>query len=353
MHRLTRVSPIALASVVLTLTLLPCGIAAAQSAAPSGPKLALDKTRLDFGTLWYGDPCELTLELSNAGDAPLELSEIKTSCGCTAAKLEKKLLAPGEKTRLTVNYDTKKGTKDVSQNITILTNETATREHHVAVTGTVHQVFDGDPTNTIVLGMIPFDSTVTRTLDLVCSLPEKVTLRVGTLPADFPVAVRLEPVSEGQRYKLHVTTKPPVKLGPVNVKVPLMTSSLKHPELLVPVNGRAVEAISVVPDQIGLSPRNDKPTRRMVMVNYPPDRPVRVTGLVSDFDGIKVEMGPLATAPPHSEFDQQQIYVNLPAFADIPEAGAKITIYTDAPDAKFQQLEVTVYRIGTRAPHGG
>jgi len=40
----------------------------------------------------------------NAGDAPVTITGVRTSCGCTAAALEQKTYAPGESGRIDVRF---------------------------------------------------------------------------------------------------------------------------------------------------------------------------------------------------------------------------------------------------------
>lgn len=319
-------------------------VAAPAASQPGGPRLKLDKEKLDFGSLWYGDPCEMQLGLTNVGSAPLEISELKTSCGCTAAKLEQTTLQPGQTEQVRITYDTKKGVRDVSQNVTIISNDAAQRERHIPIVGTVKNVYDGKPSNYVVLGMVPFDRVTERSIELEGNMDEKVMLNVGKLPDDTPFTVRLDPIEEGRRYRMVVTTKPPMKTGPINVKVPLSTTSLRFPTLTISVNGQALDRVAVIPERIGLVPRNDKPTRRMVMVNHLPDSPLNVTGVESSDPSVTTSMGPKASTPPNSAYEQQQIYVNLPAFNELPDSGVVLRILTDDRDPRFQQFEVRIYK---------
>ena len=42
----------------------------------------------------------------NNGEGDLEIKRVKSSCGCTAAMLESKLLKPNEKSALKIEFDT-------------------------------------------------------------------------------------------------------------------------------------------------------------------------------------------------------------------------------------------------------
>jgi hypothetical protein len=53
------------------------------------------------------DSVSLTFAFSNPTTKPITITAIETSCGCTAASLEKKTYAPGEKGKLDVTFDAK------------------------------------------------------------------------------------------------------------------------------------------------------------------------------------------------------------------------------------------------------
>ena len=55
-----------------------------------------------------GDEGKRIFEFTNVGTAPLIIKEIKTSCDCAIPKKPEKPIMPGEKTTLTVEYDTSK-----------------------------------------------------------------------------------------------------------------------------------------------------------------------------------------------------------------------------------------------------
>jgi hypothetical protein len=52
---------------------------------------------MDFGRLARGGRNESLFWLENPGKAPVEVSEVKTSCDCFKVVLQKSLIAPAEK----------------------------------------------------------------------------------------------------------------------------------------------------------------------------------------------------------------------------------------------------------------
>ena len=91
------------------LTMAGCGpTAAAPAPAPAAngaPQLAADATRLDLGEVVNGVVVERDVAVRNDGDAPLVVTEVLTTCGCTTAALEPMTLAPGEAGNLHIIFD--------------------------------------------------------------------------------------------------------------------------------------------------------------------------------------------------------------------------------------------------------
>ncbi len=53
----------------------------------------------------------------------LEIRDIRTSCGCTAASPSKKVFKPGESGELKVSFDSKNRSGRTSRTITLITND--------------------------------------------------------------------------------------------------------------------------------------------------------------------------------------------------------------------------------------
>lgn len=51
----------------------------------------------DFGKIPQGTPVTTTFEFTNTGKSPIVISNVKSSCGCTAPDYSKEPIAPGKK----------------------------------------------------------------------------------------------------------------------------------------------------------------------------------------------------------------------------------------------------------------
>ena len=92
------------------------------------PVMSFDKKEHDFGTIVAGTPQETIFEFTNTGDAPLIISNARSSCGCTVPEYPQNTpIAPGEKGELRVLFNGA-GANLVTKTITLTTNTEAGTE---------------------------------------------------------------------------------------------------------------------------------------------------------------------------------------------------------------------------------
>ena len=86
------------------------------------PILQFSETEHDFGEIEAGKPVETVFNYKNVGEAPLVITDIKTSCGCTVPKdWSRAPLAPGESGKFTVRYNGS-GSNKITKTITVTAN---------------------------------------------------------------------------------------------------------------------------------------------------------------------------------------------------------------------------------------
>lgn len=80
------------------------------------------KEEHDFGTLKEGDIVQHIYEITNTGDQPLVISEVRPACGCTAPNYTKEPIAPGEKGQVTLSFDSKNFKGETHKTAQVFTN---------------------------------------------------------------------------------------------------------------------------------------------------------------------------------------------------------------------------------------
>ncbi len=69
------------------------------------PKLVIPQEYWDFGRVGPTDVVDHVFVLRNEGDAPLTISRIYTTCGCTTAELTARVIPPGKVALLKLIFD--------------------------------------------------------------------------------------------------------------------------------------------------------------------------------------------------------------------------------------------------------
>lgn len=90
---------------------------------------------IDYGKVVKASNGERTFHFTNIGLAPLIISRVQSSCGCTIPKKPEAPIMPGEKGEIKVSYDTKR-LGQFNKQITIFSNAKQPRKV-IKIKGTV------------------------------------------------------------------------------------------------------------------------------------------------------------------------------------------------------------------------
>ncbi|HET8885848.1 MAG TPA: DUF1573 domain-containing protein [Salinimicrobium sp.] len=101
--------------------------AARDAEAGEFPKLTFDESEYDFGTIEQGTNVEHVFTFKNTGDAPLVITDAKSSCGCTVPTWTKEAIAPGETGEMLVKFNGS-GKNQVTKTVTVTANTESGKE---------------------------------------------------------------------------------------------------------------------------------------------------------------------------------------------------------------------------------
>lgn len=73
----------------------------------SAPAIKFEKNEHDFGKILQGELLSYTFKFKNTGNAPLIITSIEKTCGCTSPEYSKEPIKPGEEGKITITYDSK------------------------------------------------------------------------------------------------------------------------------------------------------------------------------------------------------------------------------------------------------
>ena len=104
---------------VLFIGLLGFSLTAQDTAA----KIEFKQETVDYGTIEKGSDGVRVFKFTNTGNAPLIISKVSSSCGCTIPKKPDGPILPGETSEIQVKYDTKR-VGPIRKAITVTSNAT-------------------------------------------------------------------------------------------------------------------------------------------------------------------------------------------------------------------------------------
>lgn len=233
--------PVTVGALVLAVAaaLLP-PVGFAQSMLSAGPVIRVDSRTFDFGQVQQSNHYSHKFTISNGGTAPLAITKIDVSCGCTAAIASDSLLAPGQSTTLEITFSSKDFEGEQSKGVTVFTNDPAEPRLDLLIKADVKPfVRVSDRVLDFTVVQRGDNRTLTATLEADAGLGFAVS-EVGD-SADEYVTWKIVPIpgKEGagnvDKVRVEATIRQDAPLGRFLKRVPL---SLTHPR-------RASESLDV------------------------------------------------------------------------------------------------------------
>lgn len=303
------------------------------------PRLTLSQERWDFGDVWHPESVTLALRVSNTGDAPLNIANVRSTCGCTVVQPAKKVLAPGEYMDVPVRFDTAGKQDRVTSSVIFETDDPQRPSVTLAIAGNVKRAIRREPLGGLVI----------RTLDgrpgqmgvvLLENLTEQpLQLQLTATSAPW-LDVQVQPVVPGVSVQLVGRTREPLRPGESRRgSLRFSTGLTREPSFDLPVRVEALPLVYASPPAIMLDERiSAQPTTRMVSLHYYGTREdFAITQTTSSSPLVTVRV--LSTQPPTGGMAQLtpkimrmvQTQLSLPGFADLPVEGVTVTFETNDP----------------------
>ncbi len=104
-------------AVFLFIGLLSLGVSAQEKVA----KIEFKSETVDYGEIERGSDGVRVFEFTNTGNAPLVISKVSSSCGCTIPKKPEAPIMPGETGEIQVKYDTNR-VGPIRKAVTVISN---------------------------------------------------------------------------------------------------------------------------------------------------------------------------------------------------------------------------------------
>ena len=112
-------------------------LASAALAQPSKPRAVFKETSHDFGKVKQGDVVSHEFVFTNEGGSALVVEKVETTCGCTAALVSEKTIAPGKTGRIKTTFDTRGYSGRLSKYVYLVSNDSQDPRRELALVATV------------------------------------------------------------------------------------------------------------------------------------------------------------------------------------------------------------------------
>jgi hypothetical protein len=323
--------------IALLVSLLSTSSALAQS--PWAEKMFKDGLNHDFGSVPRGAQLSYRFVISNIYAVRMEITSLKSGCGCVSATAAKRVLEPRESTTIDVTMDARRftGPKTVGITVSVGPDYISSAQLRVSANSRADIVFNP--------GQVSF-GTVTRgqAISQVIDVEYAGVLEWQVIEAsakDLPVDVTLGELYRrpGQvGYRVKVTLKGDASVGPIKGDLYLKTNDPASPLLPILVEGLVQSNVTVAPATVclGTVKIGETLTRRVVVRGSKPFRVLSVEGLG---EGISLDPAPAAAAA------SVQVITFKCQFAKAGDFKYDVKIKTD-----LQETPATVAIDGSAAP---
>jgi hypothetical protein len=103
-----------------SLFLLSIGLLFAQSEPQA--EIVFEKSSFDFGDIKQGEVVNAVFKFKNTGKAPLILSNVATTCGCTVPSWPKEPIPPGKSAEISASFNSAGKMGQQNKVITVFSN---------------------------------------------------------------------------------------------------------------------------------------------------------------------------------------------------------------------------------------
>lgn len=281
--------------------LLTAGITAAgaDQAEPSGPTAVAVEIVKDFGKVDKGQRITHEFEIRNSGDAVLQITEVKPSCGCTVAQYDK-TIQPGETGKVTATVDTSSFKGGIAKSVRVFTNDTANPQIDLVIKANVMARVEVDPGYARFIAVYG-EPQKTSVQSIWASDRRDLAIVKAESPYPFvKVAFRESNDDErndsvpGRQWQVQIDLDKNAPVGPLADFVVLTTN---HPELKtlrIPISGFVRPVLSVTPRiaDFGRRELNGPQTASLEIRNLSSSS-IKLGEVTSDVEGLEVVVEPV------------------------------------------------------------
>ena len=292
-----------LALVCLSLLSLSASVHAQSDRQLNWAEKTLSDLNVDFGTVARGADTRHTLKVSNLYEEDIYIVDVGTTCGCTAATPNKKLLKTGDVAEIEIVMNTVKFThkKDSNVDVTLQFRGKQGRTDTQKIRVPIHAYIRTDVVLTpgnADFGTVEYNQGAERKIQI--SYAGREDWRIQEVKAGHKnLTAQLKETRRGGGrvdYELTLTLDQAAALGDFQDRILLITDDRNSPEVPVLVTGRVAPDIEIVPGRYELGKLNPAEEKEFSVV-VKGNRPFIIEGIECEEHADCFEFKPVPEVP--------------------------------------------------------
>jgi len=315
--------------------------------APEGPQPAITivEKMKDFGVVPKGEKLHAVFEVKNTGEAPLEISQVRPTCGCTVAEFDHTIPVGGSG-KVVAEVDTTGFNGAISKAVLVFSNDPATPQINLVIKAEVRAFVEVLPRPLVIFQGVLQGEAATQKLTLASADGSDFEILSAT-PSGGPYKISYAqlPAEErdadhkGSQWGLTVTVPADAPEGMLNHKIVVKTNAPKAPEVTINVTGAVRPVVQVIPAEINFGTvAGDALIGRNVMINNNRQgTELKLSDVSVDNPNFTTELLPLQ---PGQRF---QVAVTMKAGA--PKGAQNGTLKITTSDPAHKLLEIPIQAI--------
>lgn len=317
----------AIKQILGTALLLLLPVLPAQGQQLNWAQKMFEKQRHDFGVVARGSDVRYRLKVTNIYKETIHISDVRTTCGCTAADPSKTTLASRETAYIELTMNTKRFTRQKNSNVIVTIDQPQYAEVRIPVSAYIRTDVVLTPGGAN-FGGAEFGHDATRTISI--AYAGRDSWKIKDIKVDNPHvdAVVVETSRGGGRvgYDLQLTLKKSAPIGKLREQITLVTDDAGRPHIPVLVEARVEPDITVTPSVVSLGTMVPGQTKTVNVV-IRGKKPIEVAKIEceSDRNCFKVRL-PKSARPVHV------VPLTITTPAELGEFTEEFTVTIDGRD---------------------
>ena len=231
------------------LLLVLCSASAAHS--QEWAEKMFSTLRHDFGVVARGADVRYQIIVTNRYVETVHISDVRTTCGCTAATPNRDTLASRETAVIEVTMDTRKFQRQKDSNLIVTFDQPFHAEVKIPIAAYIRTDVVLEP-GAVDFGAVARGSSPSRTVSVAYAGRNDWQLR-GVQSRNPQLEAKVVEKSRGNgrvNYELLVTLRPDVALGAFREQLTLITDDANNPQIPLLVSGKVEAEYTVTPEVV-------------------------------------------------------------------------------------------------------